>query len=172
MESHRLPPWAVVGVLCWAGCYTSLLAHPERPVSDSEVRLSTYAGIEVRLRQEVAQWQGVPYRLGGRHMRGIDCSAFVQNVLVGLFGLYLPRSTAEQARFGRRIERDELLPGDLVFFRIGRRTRHVGIYLGQGEFAHASQSQGVVVSRLDDPYWARRYWMARRVLEVQPAPVD
>jgi len=93
-------------------------------------------------------------------------------VLVGLFGLYLPRSTAEQARFGRRIERDELLPGDLVFFRIGRRTRHVGIYLGQGEFAHASQSQGVVVSRLDDPYWARRYWMARRVLEVQPAPVD
>ncbi|MCS7083212.1 MAG: NlpC/P60 family protein [Bacteroidetes bacterium] len=169
--ARRVLRWIGLGVLI-TGCYISSVRRSGATPSDTPKPALIYANLEARLRQEVAQWQGVPYRLGGLHMQGVDCSAFVQNVFVGLFGLYLPRNTAQQARFGRTVQRDALRPGDLVFFHIGRRTRHVGIYLGQDEFAHASRSQGVIVSRLSEPYWAKRYWIARRVLEVRADSVD
>lgn len=130
--------------------------------------------VEKRLRGEVAQWAGTPHVLGGTTARGIDCSAFVQNVYSDAFDVRLPRTTTEQARRGKEVRQRELRPGDLVFFKPPTKTRHVGIYLSDGEFAHASSSQGVTISDLSHDYWQRSYWTSRRVLagSSQPAVVE
>ncbi|HYE96196.1 MAG TPA: NlpC/P60 family protein [Rubricoccaceae bacterium] len=116
------------------------------------------------LRRAAEDWTGTPYRFGGTSRSGIDCSAFTQRVFNEALGIELPRNTALQVERGHAVSRDELRPGDLVFFR-RRGTRHVGVYLGDDEFAHASTSRGVIVSRLDEDYYARHYWTARRVLD-------
>ncbi|PMR75563.1 C40 family peptidase [Billgrantia endophytica] len=110
------------------------------------------------------RWVGTPYRLGGTSDRGIDCSALVQNVFSDTFRLELPRSTSEQVRQGTPIARDELQVGDLVFFRPPGAYDHVGIYVGEGYFLHASTSRGVRLSKLNNAYWQRHYWQARRTL--------
>lgn len=108
-------------------------------------------------------WKGTPYRLGGSSRRGIDCSAFVQLTYSEVYRQMLPRTTAEQSQLGKAVPRTMAKKGDLVFFRTGRRMRHVGIYMGNNEFLHASTSQGVVVSSLDTPYWQRAFWQIRRI---------
>lgn len=112
-----------------------------------------------------ARWVGTPYRLGGTSRGGVDCSALVQNVFEETFRLSLPRTTGEQVNQGRPVARDELAPGDLVFFRPPGTYRHVGIYVGEGRFLHASSSRGVMISTLDNSYWRRHFWQARRALE-------
>lgn len=111
------------------------------------------------------RWAGTPYRLGGESERGIDCSALVQAVFSDTFHLELPRTTDGQVNEGMAIERTELQAGDLVFFRPSRAYNHVGIYVGDGVFLHASTSRGVRLSKLDSSYWRRHYWQARRPLE-------
>lgn len=111
------------------------------------------------------RWEGTPYRLGGDNDRGIDCSALVQNVFIDTFRLELPRSTDGQVHQGVAIERTELEAGDLVFFRPPGAYNHVGIYVGDGIFLHASASTGVRLSKLDSNYWRRHFWQARRPLE-------
>ncbi|MFU9136481.1 MULTISPECIES: bifunctional murein DD-endopeptidase/murein LD-carboxypeptidase [unclassified Erwinia] len=120
--------------------------------------------IKSRLMDQYAVWKGVRYRLGGTSKRGIDCSAFVQTTFREQFGLDLPRSTYEQEDTGKSIQRTKLRPGDLVLFRAGSTGRHVGIYLGNDNFVHASTSSGVMISNLNDNYWKHRYHEARRVL--------
>ena len=111
------------------------------------------------------RWAGTPYRIGGSSFQGVDCSALVQSVFAETFRLSLPRTTGEQVRQGQPVERAELAPGDLVFFRPPGPYDHVGIYLGEGRFLHASTSRGVMISSLDNRYWQRHYWQARRTLE-------
>ncbi|WP_444678145.1 C40 family peptidase [Halomonas sp. E19] len=111
------------------------------------------------------RWAGTPYRLGGTTERGIDCSALVRNVFSETFRLDLPRSTGEQVQKGTQVGLDELQVGDLVFFRPPGAYDHVGIYVGEGFFLHASTSQGVILSELDNTYWKRHFWQARRTLE-------
>ena len=106
----------------------------------------------------------VGYRLGGSTRKGIDCSAFVQRTFREQFGLELPRSTSEQQDSGKSISRAQLRTGDLVLFRAGSTGRHVGIYIGNNQFVHASTSSGVTISSMDEPYWKKRYNEARRVL--------
>jgi probable lipoprotein NlpC len=91
-----------------------------------------------------------------------------------LFGVTLPRTTDAQAQAGQGVSRTAVQTGDLIFFRPSGKSRHVGIYLGNREFAHASTSNGVMISRLDEPYWQDAYWTSRRVLsmplaQTQPA---
>ena len=116
------------------------------------------------LRDEAPNWIGIPYRWGGTTRRGIDCSAFVQQFVRQQFDVALPRTTASQRYEGQEIDRSELRAGDLVFFR-RRGVRHVGVYLSEGEFIHASSSRGVTISTLESGYWARHYWMSRRILD-------
>lgn len=111
------------------------------------------------------RWVGTPYRLGGESSRGIDCSALVQRVFAENFRIELPRTTRAQVQEGTPVARDELLVGDLVFFRPPGAYNHVGIYVGEGYFLHASTSQGVILSELDNVYWRRHYWQARRPME-------
>lgn len=121
--------------------------------------------IKSRLMDQYASWKGVRYRLGGSTKSGIDCSAFVQRTFREQFGLELPRSTSEQQSSGEFVSRGKLRTGDLVLFRAGSTGRHVGIYIGNDQFVHASTSSGVMISKLTEPYWKKRYNSARRVLD-------
>lgn len=120
--------------------------------------------VKSKIMDQYADWKGVRYRLGGDTKRGIDCSAFVQRTFREQFGMDLPRSTYEQEDLGKKIQRTKLRAGDLVLFRAGSTGRHVGIYLGNDQFVHASTSSGVMISKLTDNYWNKRYREARRVL--------
>ncbi len=111
------------------------------------------------------RWSGTPYRIGGTTQRGVDCSGFVRNIYRDTFNLELPRSTTDQVHEGRLIDRQELQAGDLVFFRPPGPYNHVGIYMGDGYFMHASSSQGVIISSMSNRYWQRHYWQSRRALE-------
>lgn len=114
------------------------------------------------------KWAGVPYRYGGTGRNGIDCSAFVRQAMAAVRGLRLPRTTRAQVRRGHPVARGQLRVGDLVFFKTGRGSRHVGIYIGNGRFMHVSSSVGVTISRLDNMYWRRHYWTARRLPGQMP----
>jgi cell wall-associated NlpC family hydrolase len=112
----------------------------------------------------------VPYRFGGSTLRGIDCSAYVQRVF-GLMDVRLPRTAREQFSVGARIGRDDLQVGDLVFFRTyASFPSHVGIYLGENLFIHASSMvRKVSIDSLDLPYYRKRFLGARRLI-VDDAP--
>jgi len=109
---------------------------------------------------------GVPYRRGGNSEEsGFDCSGFVRHLYEKSFGRLLPRRAAEQAKVTETIDRNELKPGDLVFFNTMRRAfSHVGIYVGDGKFIHAPRSgQSVRVEDMREAYWQKRFNGARRV---------
>lgn len=109
---------------------------------------------------------GTPYRLGGSSVRGIDCSAFVAKIYE-FFDVNLPRTAREQARVGQVVSKEELVEGDLVFFNTRRRAfGHVGIYIGNNEFIHASSgrsSKAVRIDNLDKPYYHKRFIKAVRL---------
>nr|WP_017806600.1 NlpC/P60 family protein [Avibacterium paragallinarum] len=117
------------------------------------------------LTEHQREWAGTPYRLGGQSRRGIDCSGFVQKTFLERFNIQLPRTTKEQVKYGTRIAKEEIQTGDLVFFKTGRGPNgyHVGIYVQNDQFLHASTKGGVIYSSLNSPYWKRTYWQARRM---------
>ncbi len=164
-----LPAIAFAGLLV-GGCSSSTNAlRPSPSLSDTRTasspsRSAEWVSIDRELRAQARLWAGTPHRLGGTTTSGIDCSALVQRIYTQSFGMDVPRTTEQQVTIGSAIDPATLQPGDLVFFRPTRNTRHVGIYLSDGEFVHASKSQGVAISRLDEPYWRSRYWTTRRVL--------
>ncbi len=138
---------------------------PVRSVSSRSSAAETMrlGRLDASLRDAAPRWLGIPYRWGGSSRRGIDCSAFVQQYVRENLAMELPRTTAGQRYEGVPIDRDQLQSGDLVFFR-RRGIRHVGVYLSDGEFIHASSSRGVTISNLSNSYWNRHYWMSRRIL--------
>lgn len=107
-----------------------------------------------------------PYLWGGTTTNGIDCSAFCQRVMKYALGVDIPRTSIMQSTVGDEVNRESLQFGDLVFFNtMGRRISHVGIYLGEGVFAHSSSSGGVKTNSLDETYYNARYITARRVIK-------
>jgi cell wall-associated NlpC family hydrolase len=132
------------------------------PGSQSATAAIDPGRVEQRLRSKVRQWEGTPYRMGGSSRRGVDCSGFVHRLYRDIFVQQIPRSTALLVKSGRPIGKNKLRTGDLVFFKVPHKGRHVGIYLSRMEFAHASTSKGVTISSLEDHYWYRCYWTARR----------
>lgn len=109
------------------------------------------------------EWQGVPYKYNGLSKKGIDCSGFVYRTFKDKFARTIPRTTARLIKSGRPIDKKNLQPGDLVFFKTGLKKRHVGIYVEKKKFLHASTSKGVILSSLDNVYWKKHYWQARRI---------
>ena len=121
---------------------------------------------DTRLLESVDEWYGTRYKMGGTTKKGVDCSAFVQAVFMSTYALNLPRTAIEQYKSSRIISATELKEGDLVFFNVnGARggISHVGIYLRNNKFIHASASQGVTVSDLFDPYYLKKYIGAGRI---------
>lgn len=115
---------------------------------------------------ELVSYLGVRYRYGGNTKKGVDCSGYVCKVFEKTSDKKLPRSTREQFQFGEKIDKGELRFGDLVFFNTtGRSPSHVGIYIEDDIFAHASVVEGVTLSSLESTYYKKRYVGARRVIE-------
>lgn len=107
---------------------------------------------------------GTPYKAAGTTTKGFDCSGFTSYVFKQ-FKITLPHSSSAQSAMGKKVAEEDLKPGDLVFFNTsGRGVSHVGIYVGDGEFAHSSSSKGVIISKLSESYYAKRYMSARRVM--------
>lgn len=129
-------------------------------VPNAITNLSLYSFIE--------DWYGVKYRFGGNDKSGIDCSAFVQRAYETVFCTNLLRTAFQQFHSCRFVlDKDSLKEGDLVFFRTrGKRISHVGIYLMNNYFVHASTSQGVMISSLDEAYWTRYYAGAGSILHM------
>lgn len=121
------------------------------------------AQIKQALYSQYKDWQGVRYQPGGLSRAGIDCSGFVHLTFRSKLGLNLPRTSEMQARLGNEIKKDELKVGDLIFFRTGKVSNHVGIYLEKNRFLHASQKKGVTISSLDNAYWKSSYWKSVRL---------
>lgn len=118
---------------------------------------------------------GVPYKRGGNtEYTGFDCSGFVRATFERTLGLVLPRRAEEQAKATVTIKKEELRPGDLVFFNTMRRTfSHVGIYVGEGKFIHSPRAGAQVrVEDMRQAYWTKRFNGARRVEGVQAGTVD
>ncbi len=119
-----------------------------------------------KMMDAILGWMGTPYLWGGETKQGIDCSAFSREIFRTSGGMSLPRTTEEQVTLGRPVSRENLEFGDLIFFNTtGQDPSHVGIYIGDDMFAHASVSFGVTLSSLYSSYYKKRYTGARRVLQ-------
>jgi murein DD-endopeptidase len=156
-EGHKVPPCfpalLVALVLLLSACSS---APPRSTPADPD--------LGALVAREAAQLIGTPYRYGGNDLRGFDCSGLVFYTH-DKRGIEVPRTADEQSRAATPVSTDDLVPGDLVFFRIrSRKVDHVGIYAGGGRFIHApSSGQVVSMAYLDDPYYRRHITGAGRL---------
>jgi lipoprotein Spr len=121
---------------------------------------------QAKMMREISKMMGVRYKLGGDDQNGIDCSAYTMLVYKNSIGKPLPRTSTEQSKDGLSVSYEDLKFGDLVFFNTtGESASHVGIYLGDELFAHASVTLGVTISSLESYYYKKRYEGARRIIE-------
>ncbi len=132
-------------------------------------RKNTVSSFEVQsLLQYAMSFEGAGYRRGGQHpVTGFDCSGFVRYVFHRVGEVQLPHSANAISRLGSAVKRSEFIPGDLVFFRRGKRkVSHVGIYLGDNQFIHAASRRTgrVMISNLADRYWANHVTFGRRII--------
>lgn len=120
-----------------------------------------------KLYKELKSWMGVPYQYGGNSRTGTDCSGLVMVVYDNVYNIKLARNSAKIMELNcRKINRNELKEGDLIFFTINKnkdRINHVGLYLKENKFVHSSSSKGVIISDLGEPYYQRYFYCAGRV---------
>ncbi|NNE46953.1 MAG: hydrolase Nlp/P60 [Rhodothermales bacterium] len=171
MIHHHLASlsFAVV-VLLVAGCSGAGASRSAEPNEDSVPVRSLPEDVsdaKAELVSQINRWLGTAYRYGGTDASGFDCSGFVRRVMRDAFDESLPRTTRAQMRVGSEVKRTDLRTADLVFFRTPARSDHVGVYLGDGEFAHASSSSGVMISHLSESYWSKSYRTARRLFHLE-----
>jgi cell wall-associated NlpC family hydrolase len=179
-----LAAWLVVG-LALAACVSAKpaaeragppsragkpdVAPPAPPRSDKGDKPQTVAALRERVTHTARRYLGAPYAWGGTSPAGFDCSGFVMYVYAKV-GLSLPHNAAAQYAYGTPVKRDQLKPGDLVFFDD---LRHNGIYIGNGRFVHSRQSgKYVSISLLDGHWYAEQYVGARRLLTAPPVASD
>jgi len=143
---------------------------PPRSRYPLNTQVATNGEFEDAMWTEIEKYLGVPYRWGGTSRYGMDCSGFVLTVYRDAAGLKLPRKVRDMFRRGEVVSHAHLTFGDLVFFEKieSSGVSHVGIYLEDGEFVHASTSSGVVVSSLGEEYYRERFVGGRRVTPSLP----
>ena len=154
--------------LAFAASACSLLPFKHTPEESSlpsagKIDVSDSQAVKKALYVQYRQWKDTQYVIGGLSKKGIDCSGFVYVTYLEKLGIELPRSTALQSQTGKEINRSELRAGDLVFFKTGLKVRHVGMYIENDTFLHASKKEGVTISTLRDYYWGKKYWHSRRI---------
>ena len=113
--------------------------------------------LQKKLLKSYANWKGTKYQLGGDSKEGIDCSGLTRRIYREVYGIELPRRTYEQVKIGSRIERSDLKPGDIVYFRPEGTGSHTAVYLGETLFINASTAKGVVISTLENTYWNKYF---------------
>jgi lipoprotein Spr/probable lipoprotein NlpC len=146
---------------------SSVMKNIEKQSSGSNGETVVSSKKEIMI-MEIIKYMNTPYKYGGNSLSGIDCSAFTQNVYQSSWMLTLNRSARDQYQQGTVIsDRSELKFGDLIFFNTRRRVKpgHVGIYIGDNLFAHASSKLGVTISSLEHNYYNKRYMGGRRIEE-------
>ena len=111
-----------------------------------------------------SEWKDVKYKMGGNSKSGIDCSAFTQKIYKEKFGVELPRTTLTQVNMGEEVKKSDLKPGDLVFFKTSKTDKHVGVYVGNNNFLHAS-IRGIQFTSMDKPFYKKNYWTSRRIID-------
>jgi len=112
----------------------------------------------VMLYRFIDEWYGVKYRMGGTTKKGVDCSAFVKHLYQYVFGYNILRTACLQFKESKKIAKDDLREGDLVFFKVGTsRISHVGVYLRNNFFVHSASSKGVSIANLSNAYWSRYF---------------
>ena len=161
----------ILSFCCLCGCSTkSTVIYSPNEGCDSSAGMnqqltdqSDNEEITEALKEYFARWQGTRYRYGGLSHNGVDCSGLTLITYKELFGKNLPRTVKEQIKKGKKIAKDSLQAGDLIFFKTGIFQKHVGIYLEDDLFIHASGSKGVTISSLNNEYWQKRYWQAQRI---------
>lgn len=132
-------------------------------LAKEKVSLNNSSAVKHKLYQQHKEWRGVDYEMGGLSKDGIDCSGFVYRTFRQKLGINIPRSTELQIKLGTKVSKNKLRAGDLVFFKTASKVRHVGIYLENNKFLHASTSKGVMISKLDNVYWKQKFWQAKRL---------
>ncbi|WP_294592183.1 NlpC/P60 family protein [uncultured Bacteroides sp.] len=151
-----------------SSCRTSAPRLDYKALAQASIRLGVDIGIEDnhQLYINSAEWIGTPYRGGGDSKRGTDCSGLVSQLYKKVYRTRLSRSTDEQLKESNKISRRNLREGDLVFFTSPssrKKVAHVGIYLKNGKFIHASTSQGVIVSNLNEKYYTQHWLRGGRI---------
>ena len=151
--------------LLLGSCRTATPRYDYQELARASIRL----GIDIDMKDnhalyvESSQWLGVPYRGGGTTKRGVDCSGLTSAIYKKVYRKELERNSDDQRKKDcRKVKKGKLKEGDLVFFHNGRkkkRATHVGIYLKDRKFIHASTSQGVIISTLDEEYW-KKHWLS------------
>jgi cell wall-associated NlpC family hydrolase len=142
------------------------LTPASRPPSPRYTNLTPAGLNRDQVLLDAVSFLGTPYAYGGSTKNGIDCSGFTSSVYANAVRKQLPRSTREQYRVGSSVGKNELQFGDLVFFNTtGRSPSHVGIYIEDDLFVHASVSYGVTISSLESSYYKKRFIGARRLVE-------
>ena len=154
MSAPRRTIWVFVALLAITGCAKQVLS-PDPPVTAGPSDQSRNAAA-ARL---ATRYLGAPYVWAGAGPSGFDCSGLVMYAFSQV-GVAIPHNAAQQFRLGTPVERDRLIPGDLVFFN---QLRHNGIYLGDGRFVHSTKPGGVKIARLDDEWFRTRWVGARRL---------
>jgi len=120
----------------------------------------------VMLYRFIDEWYGVKYRMGGTTKKGVDCSAFVQHLYQYVFGYNILRTACLQFKESKKIAKDDLKEGDLVFFKVGTsRISHVGVYLRNNFFVHSASSKGVSIANLSNAYWSRYFAGGGRIVK-------
>lgn len=119
-----------------------------------------------RFMEEIQKFIGIPYRIGGASLKGMDCSGLIKRIYAKLFGLDFPHNSSQQSRlpFLETVSAKDLKTGDLIFFGPrGRRINHVGMYLAEGKFMHAGRRSGVTIASLNTNYWKSRFIVSKRI---------
>lgn len=144
---------------CASNGYIQPDSFPEVEAVSAEAPASEKAQ---KLWQVFERYRGTPYEYGGTSSHGFDCSGFILTAYREGLGKQLPRTTTQMLAIGDVVHPGEIEPGDVVFFRIGGKPQHAGIYMGGDRFIHASTSAGVIQSSISGYYWKGRLTEARR----------
>lgn len=166
MKKYLLNIFILLSLFLFTACSNRSITLPTKNLA-SYYNNKEFKNINITqaLLNHYKQWYGVKYKYGGNSKKGIDCSYFVQDAIQTSFNKKIPRTTFYQSKYGYEINKNQLQSGDLVFFITSKKGgRHVGIYLGYGDFMHVSTSKGVKISSLSNPYWKKHYWKSQRIL--------
>lgn len=153
--------FAIIGTII-VGCHSNVrFSNTKQKARTKQYneQVNTYETVTDRRKtiiNEAHRWIGTKYVYGGYSRKGVDCSGLTK-ICYSKAGINIPRTAAQQYKKSKRVTEATRKPGDLVFFRNSKKISHVGIYIGDGKFIHASSSKGVMIQRLSHSYYTRRY---------------